>query len=140
MGRWVQPKSGKDRILPKPGTVYGIDIYERLVDLTRENISKKDDDLLKSGTVQLKTGNGWEGWPEAAPFDAIHVGAAASEFPVKLANQLAVGGVMVIPIGPQGGYQYFYNVQRVAETGNVDKDFETTRRLGVRYVPLIHEL
>jgi len=117
-----------------------MDIYSRLVDLTRDNMSREDADLLTSGAVQLKTGNGWQGWPEAAPFDAIHVGAAASEFPVKLANQLALGGTMVIPIGPDGGMQYLYKVERVAETGNVDKDFKTTRQLGVRYVPLVHEI
>lgn len=141
MGRWVHPKSDKDpRILPKAGEVYGMDIYSRLVDLTRENIKKQDKDLLDSGTVQLKVGNGWEGWPEAGPFDVIHVGAAADGFPTTLANQLAVGGAMVIPMGPTGGFQSFYCVERVAETGNVDTDFKTTRLLDVRYVPLIHEL
>jgi protein-L-isoaspartate(D-aspartate) O-methyltransferase len=125
-------------LLGKTGTVYGMDVYPRLVDLTRENIQRGDGDLLESGTVQLKVGNGWDGWPEAAPFDAIHVGAAASTFPKVLANQLAVGGVMVIPIGPEGGFQNFYRVERIAQTGNVDSDFQSYKLLGVRYVPLVH--
>jgi protein-L-isoaspartate(D-aspartate) O-methyltransferase len=139
MGRWVKPKSGEEPILHKSGKVYGIDIFPRLVEMTRQNLMKEDGDLLESGTVELKQADGWKGWPEHAPYDAIHVGAAADSFPTKLANQLAVGGVMVIPIGPDGGVQYFYRVHRVAETGNVDKDFQTTRLIGVRYVPLIKE-
>lgn len=132
------PHEPKPSILGKTGTVYGMDVYPRLVDLTRENIQRGDGDLLESGTVQLKVGNGWDGWPEAAPFDAIHVGAAASSFPKALANQLAVGGVMVIPIGPEGGFQNFYRVERVAQTGVVDSDFKSYKLLGVRYVPLVH--
>ena len=130
---------GEQPILGKSGSVYGMDIYPQLVALSLENINKEDSDLLKSDTVHLRTGNGWEGWPEAAPFDAIHVGAAANRFPNELANQLAVGGVMVVPIGPDGGFQNFYRVERVAETGNADKDFKTHRLLGVRYVPLIND-
>jgi len=135
LGRFVQARKDKSG-----GNVYGIDIYPRLVDLARENILKEDGDLIESGTVELKHGDGWEGWPEKGPYDAIHVGAAADKFPLKLANQLAVGGIMVIPLGPDGGYQYFYRVRRVAETtsGDVEKDFEMTRLMGVRYVPLIH--
>jgi len=147
MGRWVKPrddgKGGDDQqqrrpILGKTGKVYGIDIHERLVQLSRENMEKDDADLLESGTVLLKRGNGWEGWPEFAPYDAIHVGAAADGFPTTLASQLAVGGVMVIPIGPDGGHQYFYRVKRVDETGNDEKDYQLTRLMGVRYVPLVH--
>jgi protein-L-isoaspartate(D-aspartate) O-methyltransferase len=95
--------------------------------------------LLKEGTVRLKTGNGWEGWPEAAPFDAIHVGAAAKEFPADLAQQLALHGVLIVPLGPNGGVQYLYKIERVAESENYQAtDFKATRLLGVRYVPLIH--
>lgn len=139
MGRWLKPKTDDEEpILGVSGKVFGMDVFERLVDLTRANIMKDDADLLESGTVQLKHGNGWKGWKDAGPFDAIHVGAAADGFPTKLANQLVKGGVMVIPIGPNGGFQYFYRVVRVDETGNADKDFQTTRLMGVRYVPLIH--
>jgi protein-L-isoaspartate(D-aspartate) O-methyltransferase len=116
-----------------------MDIHPELVEMTRTNIQKEDGDLLESGTVTLKVGNGWEGWPDAAPFDAIHVGAAADDFPKKLANQLRVGGIMIVPIGPSYGMQYLYKVERVAQTGNANKDFETHRLLGVRYVPLIHQ-
>ena len=57
---------------------------------------KEDADLLESSTVQLKVGDGWKGWPEAAPFDVIHVGAAADGFPEALAAQLKLGGTLVV--------------------------------------------
>jgi protein-L-isoaspartate(D-aspartate) O-methyltransferase len=155
LGRWVQPvpvpapalTGGKidthsSSILQKPGVVYGMDIYNDLVFLTQHNIQAGDPDLLKSGTVQLKVGNGWEGWPDAAPFDAIHVGDAASEFPAELAQQLALNGVLIVPVGPNGGIQHLYKVERIAVTlpeyGYSPLDFRVTRLLGVRYVPLIH--
>jgi len=139
MGRLVKPKKeGEESILGVSGKAHGMDVYPRLVELTRTNLMKDDKDLLEGGTVQLKHGNGWEGWRDVGPFDAIHVGAAADDFPKALANQLAPGGVMVIPIGPTDGVQYFYRVVRVAETGDVEKDFQTKRLMGVRYVPLIH--
>jgi protein-L-isoaspartate(D-aspartate) O-methyltransferase len=140
-GRWVHSDDGdgKTRILSKPGQVYAMDIYNELVDLTNSNMQTADSDLLKEGTVRLKTGNGWEGWPEAAPFDAIHVGAAAKEFPADLAQQLALHGVLIVPLGPNGGVQYLYKIERVAESENYQAtDFKATRLLGVRYVPLIH--
>jgi protein-L-isoaspartate(D-aspartate) O-methyltransferase len=162
LGRWVQPAVPTPTALPgaagggsksdthssilrKPGLVYGMDIYNDLVFLTQRNIQAGDPDLLKSGTVQLKVGNGWEGWPDAAPFDAIHVGAAASEFPAELAQQLALNGVLIVPVGPDGGTQHLYKVERIAVTPTSAPDyayspldFRVTRLLGVRYVPLIH--
>jgi protein-L-isoaspartate(D-aspartate) O-methyltransferase len=112
-GRWFKPADGHDSsrsILQRKGLVYGMDIQSNLVFLTQRNIQAGDSDLLKSGTVQLKVGNGWEGWSEAAPFDAIHVGAAAAEFPVELARQLTVNGILIVPVGPNGGTQYLYKV------------------------------
>ncbi len=86
----------------------------------------------------------------SAPYNAIHVGAAAATFPKNLMAQLAVGGVMVIPVGPDGGVQYLYRVERVGDDGGVvgvgrddskisfsEDDFKVYRVLGVRYVPLV---
>ena len=55
--------------------------------------------------VHTKQEDGYYGWPEYAPFDAIIVTAAPDHLPGPLANQLAEGGILVIPIGPQGWYQ-----------------------------------
>jgi len=135
LGRWVHAKQGEPML--NSGKVYGIDIYPELVEMTQENLEKQDKDLLDSGTVSLATANGWEGLPEASPFDAIHVGAAAAHFPKKLAQQLKPGGVMIIPIGDW--IQNLYKIERLRESeGFVESDYRMTELLGVRYVPLVH--
>lgn len=155
LGRWFQAPRGAaantnnsnpaSSILGRPGRVFGIDIYPHLVNLTKENIMKKDGDLIQNGIVQVKVANGWNGWPEEAPFDAIHVGAAAADFPHELALQLKLGGVLIVPVGPVGGVQNLYKVERVGETstneagGFVQSDFNVHELLGVRYVPLVQQ-
>mmetsp|Transcript_6213 Transcript_6213/g.9067 ORF Transcript_6213/g.9067 Transcript_6213/m.9067 type:complete len:321 (-) Transcript_6213:144-1106(-) len=121
------------------GKVWGIDFVPELVEMSKYNTKKADGDLLESGTVTLLKGDGWKGLPDAAPFQAIHVGAAADTFPKNLMMQLAVGGVMIIPVGPQLGGQALYRVERVKESPTFDtSDFVMTQLLGVRYVPLVH--
>ena len=122
------------------GKVYGIDVYPELVDLSRENMKKADQDLLTSGIVTLQVGDGWKGLPDHAPFHAIHVGAAAETLPKNLMMQLYPhGGTMVVPIGPEGGYQSLYRVERLRDGDTFDeRDFRIRSLLGVRYVPLIH--
>jgi len=135
------------------GKVYGIDVRNDLVDMTRKNIERADGDLLEDGVVDLSLRDGWKGLPEHAPFDAIHVGAAAATLPKVLANQLKVGGVLVIPIGPQNSskHQVLYKIKRVDDSSNGsndqdyyssdesfnEKDYEVKSLLGVRYVPLV---
>lgn len=166
-GRWLSAKPGDNdnnekSILGLPlnnnsnSKVFGIDVHEGLVDTTRRNIRRADGDLLETGTVNLSVRDGWKGLPEHAPFDAIHVGAAAETLPRALATQLKVGGVMVIPIGSQNWNQaqVLYKIRRIGGGNNeehqntrVDRscssalfreeDFEITSLLGVRYVPLV---
>lgn len=78
-GRWFKPNNllgtqddAEDPIFTVEGKVFGMDIHNELVSLTRKNMEKADKDLLDDGVVQLRVGNGWKGWPEEAPFDAIH--------------------------------------------------------------------
>jgi protein-L-isoaspartate(D-aspartate) O-methyltransferase len=75
--------------------VYAIDIVEPLV--TRATVT-----LARLGVTNahLRAGDGYLGWPEAAPFDAIIVAAGAPRVPAPLVEQLAVGGTLVIPVGP----------------------------------------
>jgi protein-L-isoaspartate(D-aspartate) O-methyltransferase len=81
--------------------------------------------------VELRTGDGGQGWPERAPFDAIIVTAAASEVPSALIQQLRAGGRMVIPVGPRHGDQELMLITKDA-AGEV-----TQRRiLPVAFVPL----
>jgi protein-L-isoaspartate(D-aspartate) O-methyltransferase len=137
LGKWMQSSS------LGPGRVLGMDIHSFLVEQTRHNLQKHDGDLLKDHTIQLQVANGWEGWPSEAPFDAIHVGAAAETFPLTLARQLQPdGGLMIVPIASKEdcNVQHLYRVERCSQSTTNDYDpqeFRVTQLLGVRYVPLV---
>jgi protein-L-isoaspartate(D-aspartate) O-methyltransferase len=126
-------------ILPLSGKVFGIEVFPELVEFSRNNVMKQDKDLLDSGTVDISRGDGWKGKPDEAPYDAIHVGTAAKSFPTNLMMQLnPEGGVMVIPVGPDGGVQNLYKVERFRDNDDFNEhDFNIKALLGVRYVPLI---
>jgi protein-L-isoaspartate(D-aspartate) O-methyltransferase len=76
--------------------VHSIEIVPSLADSARNLLRE-----LGYKNVQVKTGNGYLGWPEHAPFDAIIVTAAPPEVPQALVDQLAVGGTMVVPVGAE---------------------------------------
>lgn len=87
---------------------------------------------LAYGNVETRTGDGYYGWPECGPFDAIVVTAAASSIPPPLVAQLKPGGRMVIPVGGPFALQYLVLVLKDA-AGAV-----TTRQIiPVRFVPLV---
>lgn len=156
LGRWVHARPDdtdthdNNNILGvRSGKVFGIDVHQHLVDLTRRNIGREDGDLIKDGIVKVSLRDGWVGMPEEAPFDAIHVGASAESLPYQLVQQLKVGGVLIIPIGRQDEAQTLYKIQRIKQSDNHDgvdeddgvvnlQDFRVTTLLGVRYVPLVH--
>jgi protein-L-isoaspartate(D-aspartate) O-methyltransferase len=117
--------------------VIGIEYVKELTDLSEANVRKEDGDLLDSGRVLFHTRNGWVGMKEYAPFDAIHVGAAADGYPMELMEQLKVGGKMVVPVGKQGGSQALMEVTRVDE-GTGDSSFRCLDVMGVQYVPLVN--
>jgi protein-L-isoaspartate(D-aspartate) O-methyltransferase len=86
---------------------------------------------LRRHNLTTRHGDGSLGWKEQAPFDRIMVTAAAAEAPEALFGQLAVGGILVVPVGPERGNQDLIRVTRT-ETG-----YEHERVCGVRFVPLI---
>lgn len=68
-----------------------------------------------------------------------YMGAAADSFPKELMMQLRVGGVLIVPVGPDGGSQVLYRIEKVADNPEFHKkDFVFNELLGVRYVPLLH--
>lgn len=115
------------------GKVIGIDVVRELVETSIENIKRDQPEVLSSGRVVLKQQDGWQGDAENAPYDAIHVGAAAASVPRALVEQLARGGRMVIPVGPEHGEQYLMQIDKDAD-GKVTE----SKLFGVRYVPLVN--
>jgi protein-L-isoaspartate(D-aspartate) O-methyltransferase len=109
--------------------VYSIEIVQPLAEGAAERLRQAG-----YGDIQLRTGDGYYGWPEAAPFDAIIVTAAPDHVPQPLLAQLAVGGILVIPVGPPGGYQELWRLQRLSAD-----QIESTSLGGVRFVPLVRE-
>lgn len=81
--------------------------------------------------IETRIGDGYMGWPERAPFDAIIVTAAAPQVPPALVEQLRPGGRMVIPVGAEGGLQFLQVMVKRA-----DGSIATRRSLPVRFVPL----
>lgn len=81
--------------------------------------------------VEVVVGDGHDGWPEAAPYDAIVVAAAPREVPPALTDQLADGGRLVLPVGPVHGVQQLVVVRRDGD------DLVRSRASRVRFVPLV---
>lgn len=81
--------------------------------------------------VHLRVGDGHAGWPEHAPYSKIVVTAAPASVPPALVDQLAVGGRMVVPVGPQGGDQ---ELQILTKT---PAGLDVVHSLPVRFVPMV---
>lgn len=104
--------------------VYTIEIIPPLAENARNLLRE-----MGYKNVQVKTGNGYLGWPEHAPFDAILVTAAPDEVPQALVDQLGVGGKMVVPVG--SGFQQMVIITR-NESGVVER-----RTIPVAFVPMV---
>ena len=105
--------------------VFSIDRFDDLVAAARGNL-----DAQGVSNVTLTTGDGTEGWPEHAPFDAIVVSAAFAEVPPPLVEQLVEGGRLIQPLGGQRN-------DEMIRFAKVDGRLVVDRRLGAaRYVPL----
>jgi protein-L-isoaspartate(D-aspartate) O-methyltransferase len=127
----------------------------QLVEWGTGNVQKDSPQLLESGVVEIRNVDGWEGVKDDAPFDAIHVGAAAATLPKPLVDQLRVstslscllaadvavvliilslslqpGGRLLIPVGRDD--QELLQIDKQADGSIVQQ-----RVLGVRYVPLV---
>ncbi|KAF3925364.1 hypothetical protein ABW20_dc0110120 [Dactylellina cionopaga] len=117
------------------GRIVGIEHIQELVDLSLTNLRKDPthSKWLEDGTITIIKGDGRLGYPLKAPYNAIHVGAAAKEVHQELVDQLAKPGRLFIPVEGNMGYgeQNIWHVDKDAE-GKVSKE----QKYGVRYVPL----
>ena len=107
--------------------VFAIERIGKLVELASQNLKHAG-----YGRVSVRHGDGTEGWVEEAPFDAILVSAGAPSVPEPLKQQLRIGGVLVIPVGPDLREQVILRVERLSED-----EFEQQVLTDVRFVPLI---
>ncbi|MBN1536114.1 MAG: protein-L-isoaspartate(D-aspartate) O-methyltransferase [Anaerolineales bacterium] len=105
--------------------VYSIEIIPELYQVAAQRLNE-----LGYSAIQIKQGDGYYGWEEYAPFDAIIVTAAPDHLPSPLVAQLKEGGRLVIPIGPPGGYQSLWKFIKQGE------DVKAYNLGGVSFVPL----
>ena len=106
--------------------VYTIELLPSLAERAENTLRE-----LKFNKVKVKCGNGYEGWHDEAPFDAIIVTAAPDRIPEKLIEQLKEGGKMIIPVGPVQSVQ---SLKLITKKGKrmIEKDL-----LPVRFVPMV---
>jgi protein-L-isoaspartate(D-aspartate) O-methyltransferase len=109
-------------------TVYTIEIVDVLAKNAQRNLER-----LGYENVLVKRGDGYAGWPEHAPYDAIIITAAPTKIPEPLLEQLKVGGFMILPLGD-------YSQELVLIEKNSMKDFEQKTLLPVRFVPMTGEI
>jgi protein-L-isoaspartate(D-aspartate) O-methyltransferase len=107
--------------------VYTVERIPELHEMAQERLKDLGYD------VHCRLGDGYQGWPEFAPYDAIIVTAAAPEIPEPLTEQLADGGRLVIPVGKPHGYQTLWKI--VNRGGQLRK----INMGGVAFVPFVSE-
>lgn len=108
--------------------VYTLEIIPELGLMARERLK-----LLGYENIHAKVSDGYHGWVEHGPFDAIVVTAAAEEIPEPLLDQLAEDGRMIIPVGPQFEVQYLVLVTK--KNGQIKRK----KLFGVRFVPFTRD-
>lgn len=107
------------------GHVYSIEIVEPLASRAAADLKR-----LGYNNISVRAGDGYAGWPEYAPFDAIIVTAAPQEVPAPLLAQLKIGGRMVVPVGPSWAMQRLKLIEKRA-----DGSVRTRNVAPVRFVP-----
>ncbi|WP_135078151.1 protein-L-isoaspartate(D-aspartate) O-methyltransferase [Terasakiella sp. SH-1] len=106
--------------------LYTIERYKPLFEQAEQRFHH-----FKQTNIVGRCGDGTLGWPQQAPFDRIMVTAAAADVPPELADQLAIGGIMVAPIGEDTSAQWLIRVTRTED------GFQVEELEKVRFVPLI---
>jgi protein-L-isoaspartate(D-aspartate) O-methyltransferase len=105
--------------------VYTVEIIRELAELAEERLMR-----LGYTNVRVRNADGYYGWEEFAPYDAIIVTAAPDHVPQPLVQQLKDGGCLVLPVGPPGGYQSLWQITREGD------EVKSRNVTGVLFVPL----
>jgi protein-L-isoaspartate(D-aspartate) O-methyltransferase len=110
-----------------------VDVYT--IEIVPELAERAANTLIEAGYTHIhaKQGDGYYGWEEFAPYDAIIVTAAPDHLPAPLVDQLTDGGVLVIPIGPPGGYQTLWQFYKEGD------ELKAYNQGGVIFVPFTGE-
>lgn len=109
--------------------VFTIEVVEALAAKAAEALRKEG-----YGTVEVRFGDGYKGWPEEAPFDAVIVTAAPEKIPDALVAQMKPGARMVVPVGRQGDAQALYRCVK-----RDDGELDCRNVLPVAFVPMVNE-
>lgn len=109
------------------GEVYSVEIIPELFESAKDRLAQTGYER-----VRLKADDGYYGWPEAGPFDAVIVTCAAGHIPPPLMEQLKPGGRIIIPVGPPWTVQTLVLAEKSA-----DGQVRTHSLLSVRFVPLV---
>ena len=113
--------------------VYSIEYIEPLAQAAEQSLRRAGYDERR---LALRTGDGYRGWPESAPFDVVLVTAAPESVPRPLLDQLAPGGRLVIPVGPRQGAQ---ELELWVRSSAPDGGFTRKPLMAVRFVPFLGE-
>ncbi|CAD5118774.1 DgyrCDS7452 [Dimorphilus gyrociliatus] len=121
------------KLVGSTGKAVGIEHIDELVSLSKQNLNRSPEtqEMLDNGQAVFVVGDGRQGYPQYGPYNAIHVGAAAPTIPQALIEQLAPGGRLILPVGPEGHDQELIQVDKDMQ-GQIKK----TKLMGVIYVPL----
>jgi protein-L-isoaspartate(D-aspartate) O-methyltransferase len=106
--------------------VISVERYRTLADAARSRLA-----ALGYGNVEVRAGDGLAGVPDKAPYDRIIITAAAETIPQALVEELAEGGVMLLPLGPHAGPQH---IVKLTKSGGETRQEEL---IAVRFVPLL---
>jgi protein-L-isoaspartate(D-aspartate) O-methyltransferase len=109
------------------GEVFTVEVKAGLLDTARQCLDRAGHD-----NIHFRHGDGWDGWPEFAPFDRVMVTACAGRVPPRLLGQLSPNGVMILPLARDSGEQILC---RVTRSGSLGMDIQ--EGIPVRFVPMI---